>query len=122
VERIQDPTILYGMRPLAGCAEGSQVRQQLLELGDPPSHLSNVTIDDHVDVAAVLIGPTAKVQQCLDLVMCHVERTTVKNEGELGRVRFAIQPIVAVAPSWFGHEAGALVISNRLDRHVELSS
>jgi hypothetical protein len=69
------------MRPITGCAEGVQVRQQLLELGNPPSHLSNVAIDDRVDVAAVLIGPTAKVQQYLDLLVCHVEGTTVEDEG-----------------------------------------
>lgn len=93
-QSVQDAAVT-GM--LAGDTAGPELPELLLQAAQCLDALRNVTdmrVEQGVDLGAVLLRVILEMQQGPDLVECHVESATVPDELESFDMRLRIGPVV----------------------------
>ncbi|KAF1854322.1 hypothetical protein Lal_00015088, partial [Lupinus albus] len=100
-----------------GHAAGALLLQRT-QLGDAHLHMVDMLVDQPVGGSAVRLGAVAQAQQFADLLLGHVQRTAMADEGQALDMRLGVLAVVALAAGRLGQQAFALVVADGFHRAV----
>jgi hypothetical protein len=111
----QDPTVGRSSPAAAFFAQRLKLALQAFQFREPLFYVTEMGIQQGVDLATVFLSPGAESQQNPDFVQRHVQGSAMANEREQLGVLLLIAPEVRSRPGGFWQQSLTLVIPNRLD-------
>ena len=116
LDPIQDAAARSTMRRAALSPQRAKFAFERVQFADSLRHVSDVLVEQTVDLAAVGLGRVPEPQQHPHFIERHVEIAALADEGQPICMRLRVDAVVAFGPMWGGQQRFALVKADRLYR------
>ena len=109
---VQDSAGLRALSPITQAAQPLQFLFEPAKLCHPARYVPDMLIEQLINVAAVLLGRIAKLEQRADLLERHVERAAMTDERQALDMVLIVRAVIARPAGGMRQESSLLVVAD----------